>query len=108
MSCKCHNFTLLNFYRNQIKQLSTPCKFKLTIDQTHLAIVSFLKFPAKINLLVVKTRFSYGHLESQEIARMQDFAPFTPELLGALGGPQTPRPKGTSARCGRHYVTPTH
>jgi hypothetical protein len=26
----------------------------------------------------------------QEIARMQDFAPFTPELLGAFSDPQTP------------------
>lgn len=26
----------------------------------------------------------------QEIAGMQDFAPFTPELLWALSGPQTP------------------
>jgi len=26
----------------------------------------------------------------QEMARMQDFAPFTPELLGALSSPPTP------------------
>ena len=31
-----------------------------------------------------------------EIARFQDFAPNTPELLGALSGPQTPRRKSTS------------
>ena len=31
-------------------------------------------------------------------ARMHDFAPNTPELLGALSGPQTPRRKSTS-RC---------
>jgi len=36
---------------------------------------------------------------------MQDFAPFTPELLGALSGPQTPCHKATSARWGR-VVTP--
>ena len=36
---------------------------------------------------------------------MQDFAPFTPELLGALSGPQTPGRKATSLReadSGRH------
>ena len=32
------------------------------------------------------------------IARMQDFAPNTPELLGALSGPKTPGRKNTS-RC---------
>ena len=31
-------------------------------------------------------------------ARMRDFAPNTPELLGALSGPQTPGRKSTS-RC---------
>ena len=33
-----------------------------------------------------------------QIARMQDFAPNTPELLGALSGPQTPGRNSTS-RC---------
>ena len=28
----------------------------------------------------------------QEMARIEDFASFKSELLGALGGPQTPRP----------------
>ena len=31
-----------------------------------------------------------------QIARVQDFAPNTPELLGALSGPQTPGRKSTS------------
>ncbi len=29
-------------------------------------------------------------LKSQEMPRMQDFAPFTPDCLGALSDPQTP------------------
>ena len=33
-----------------------------------------------------------------KIARVQDFAPNTPELLGVLSGPQTPGRKSTS-RC---------
>ena len=37
-----------------------------------------------------------------EIARFQDFAPNTPELLGALSGPQTPFPKSTSLRTTRY------
>jgi len=38
----------------------------------------------------------------QEIARIQDFAPFTPELLGALSGPQNPGRKGhLTSRGGR-------
>jgi hypothetical protein len=37
-----------------------------------------------------KIVFSRCQIRVQESARMQDFAPFTPELTGALSFPQTP------------------
>ena len=48
-----------------------------------------------------------------QIARMQDFAPNTPELLGALSGPQTPPPTVRApriARCATRFAsrTPLH
>ena len=38
-----------------------------------------------------------NEIKCQERPRMQDFAPFIPELLGALSGPQTPGRKGRRA-----------
>jgi hypothetical protein len=35
-------------------------------------------------------KFFNNEIKCQEKPRMQDFAPFIPELLGALSGPQTP------------------
>jgi hypothetical protein len=36
-----------------------------------------------------------NEIKCQERPRMQDFAPFIPELLGTLSGPQTPGRSGT-------------
>jgi hypothetical protein len=41
--------------------------------------------------IVQKNEVSIMKLKCQERPRMQDFAPFIPELLGALSGPQNPR-----------------
>ena len=49
---------------------------------------------------VQKIDFLEVRIYSQETARMQDFAPFSPELLGALSGPQTPGRKGHLASRG--------
>ena len=38
-----------------------------------------------------------NEIKCQERPRMQDFAPFIPELQGALSGPQTPGHKGHRA-----------
>jgi hypothetical protein len=35
--------------------------------------------------------FFKSEIRCQEKPRMQDFSPFTPELLGALSDPQTPK-----------------
>ena len=50
---------------------------------------------SKVSTKILILKMSKG---SQERPRMQDFAPFTPELLGALSGPQTPGRKATSLR----------
>jgi hypothetical protein len=40
--------------------------------------------------------FFKSEIRCQEKPRMQDFSPFTPELLGVLSDPQTPGHKGIS------------
>ena len=48
-----------------------------------------------------------NEIKCQERPRMQDFAPFIPELLGALNGPQTPGRKGPGqARRGKRICCP--
>ena len=45
-----------------------------------------------------KNQIFQTEISCLQIARMQDFAPNTPELLGALSGPQTPGRRSDSLR----------
>jgi hypothetical protein len=78
---------------------------KISKSTTHLYYIALLNI-LFLKIYVQKLTCCSWKLGFQEIARMQDFAPFTPELRGTLSGPQAPCRKVTSARWGRgHFLT---
>ena len=64
---------------------------KLIAIYTSLKLTPDFVFKAKkFEISTQKSGIFEVEIRCQESATMQDFAPFTPELLGALSGPQTP------------------
>ena len=78
------------------------------IIQVHLSFIpNFMASISNDENLRQKNDKFYAEIMSQEIARTQDFASFTPELLGALSGPQTPGRKCAEQARRRERLRPS-